>query len=265
MHFNDKIVWITGASSGIGASLSALLAARKAKLLLTGRDETALQRVKEQCMQSTSSCSVLPVDMLQPPELYEWVQKAIDVYGVPDLVIFSAGRSQRSLAMDTSEPVYRELMELNFFAPMILTKKLLPHFHKRGSGHIVVIGSMAGLMGFPLRTGYAASKHALKGFYETLQTENNIPGVNVTIISPGRVQTPISVNAVSGNGEPYGRMDTGQLNGIPVDECARRILSAIQKKKKHVIIAQNEKFLWWLWWFCRRFYYRIAREKGMTN
>ncbi len=120
-------------------------------------------------------------------------------------------------------------------------------------------------MGFPLRTGYSAAKHALKGFFETLQVEHTTPGMNITIVSPGRIKTPISLSAVLGNGETHNKMDDGQLNGIPVEKCASKILQAIEQKKKHIIIAKEEKILWWFWKNIRFLYYSIARKKGLAK
>jgi short-subunit dehydrogenase len=156
-------------------------------------------------------------------------------------------------------------MEINFFAPVSLTKHLLPHFQQRQSGHVIVVSSMAGLMGFPLRTAYSAAKHALHGYFETLQVEHTIPGFHITIVSPGRVNTPISLNALTGTGSLHGQMDKGQQNGIPVAVCASRILTAIERKKKHVIIARNEKLLWWLRKFVPPLYYAIARKAGLKH
>lgn len=260
MRFKNKVLWIIGASSGIGAAMAVQLAAHHAKLILTARNEEALSQIKASC--KNALCSVLVGDLLRPEMLDDLVTKAINIHGRIDAVVFCAGQSQRSYAGDTEMQVYRHLMELNFFAPVALTKILLPYFSQQGSGQVVVIGSMAGLMGFPLRTGYAASKHALKGFYETLQTEHRLPQFYITIVSPGRVNTPISINAVTAGGGKYGQMDEGQLKGIPVDICARKIIWAIHKKRRHLIIARSEKILWWIWWFARPLYYKIARAKG---
>ncbi|MEO7801959.1 MAG: SDR family oxidoreductase [Ginsengibacter sp.] len=262
MHSKNKIIWITGASSGIGKELARQLAVQQARLILTARNTSALEGIKKDCEQSGACCAVLEADMLQPETLPGIATKAIAIYGAIDVVIFCAGQSQRSLALHTQLNVYRQLMEVNFFAPVILTKSLQAQFQKQEASQIVVIGSMAGLMGFPLRTGYAAAKHALKGFFETLQTEHNIPGLSITIISPGRINTPLSVNAVTGDGSPHGQMDEGQLNGIPVKLCAKKIIKAMAKRRRHLIIAKEEKVLWWLWWFMRPLYYSIARVKG---
>jgi short-subunit dehydrogenase len=195
----------------------------------------------------------------------ELTAKAISFIGRIDIIIHSAGVTQRSLAENTEMHVYRTLMEINFFAPVSLSKQILPHFTQNQSGHIVVISSMAGLMGFPKRTGYAAAKHALKGYFETLQTENSVRGISVTIAYPGRINTPISTNALLGDGGKHGKMDKGQLNGIPVNVCAAKIIRAIKLKKKKVIIAQGERLLFWFWWFLPALYHRIAQKTGMKD
>lgn len=265
MHFKNKVVWITGASSGIGAELARQFAREEAKLILTARNTDALLHVRETCSMDASSCVVLPANMLQTGDLQELTNAAVRIYGHIDIVIFNAGISQRSYLEETGIEVYRQLMELNFFAPITITKYLLAHFRTRQTGHIVAIGSIAGLMGFPLRTGYAASKHALKGFYETLQVENSIAGLDITIVSPGRINTLISMNALTGDGGAHGKMDEGQLHGIPVAVCARKIIRAVAQKRKHVIIARSERLLWWIWWYARPLYYNIARKKGLRK
>lgn len=262
MRFKNKVVWITGASSGIGAALASQLAAGGALLVLTARNRAALNAVKEKCIAAGGGAAVLPADMLQPHTLCLLTEQAIAIFGRIDIVIFSAGQSQRSYASNTEMPVYRHLMELNYFAPVALTRALLPHFSERRSGHIVAISSMAGLMGFPLRSGYAAAKHALKGFFETLQTETPLSHLAITLVSPGRINTPISLAALTGTGSPHGHMDKGQQQGIPAERCAQKIIAAILAKKRHVLIAQNEKLLWWLWWFARPLYYKIAKARG---
>jgi dehydrogenase/reductase SDR family member 7B len=265
MHFKNKTIWITGASSGIGAALARQLAQQQANLILTARNYEALQEVQAFCLQHTNNCLILTADMLQTETLPQVTEKAIALFNGIDAVIFSAGKSQRSIAANTEFKVYKDLMDLNFFAPIIITQALLPHFTKQKTGHIVVLSSMAGLIGFPLRTGYAASKHALKGFFETLQCEHQVPGLHITIVSPGSINTPISLHALTANGKPHGQLDKRQLRGISVNVCAAKIIAAMVRKKQHIIIAGNERVLWWLWWFARPLYYRIARKKGLTS
>lgn len=263
MHFKDKVIWITGASSGIGKELALQLSKQEAKLILTARRVDALLEIQKECNTNSDNCQILVADLYQANELKALTENAIEKYGFIDVVIHSAGTSQRSLATDTTEAVYRQLMEINYFAPVNITRYLLSHFTERKSGHIVVLNSMAGLIGFPMRTGYAAAKHALKGFFETLQTEHTIPGLGITIVSPGRVKTPISVSAFTSDGSAHGKMDEGQLKGIPVERCAEIILDSIKKKKKHIIIARGERLLYWFWWFFPGLYYSIARNKGL--
>ena len=265
MHFKDKVVWITGASSGIGAELALQLAAQKAKLILTARNEQALINVQEKCLQQTSFCKIVLADLSKQNDIDILVTKAIEQFGKIDIVFLNAGVTQRSLASETENHVYRSLMEINFFAPIAITQKLFSQFKKQGSGHFVAISSMAGLMGFPYRSGYAAAKHALKGYFETLQTENNIPRVNYTIVSPGRINTPISTSALTKDGSPHLKNDIGQLNGISVVQCVAKILKAVENNKKHIIIARGEYWLWIIKWFSPSLFYKIAHQKGMNK
>jgi len=264
MHFKDKVIWITGASSGIGAMLATKLAQQQAILILTARNIDALQVVQKECLSYTPDCQILPANLVND-DLQSLVNKAISLFGHVDVLINNAGITQRSLAIETSIDVYRQLMEIDYFVPVSITKYLMPHFIARTSGHVIAISSMAGLMGFPMRSGYSAAKHALNGFFETLQVENTIPALYFTIISPGRINTPISLSALTANGIPYNKMDEGQLNGIPVAKCADKILNAIKHKKKHIIIAREERILLWLWWFLPALYYRIAQKAGLKN
>jgi dehydrogenase/reductase SDR family member 7B len=261
MHFKNKVVWITGASSGIGAELAFQFAKQQARLILTARDVEALEKVRLQCTRDTHECSILAADMLNAASLADLSFQAYSIYSKIDVIIFSAGQSQRSMAVETNIDVYRKLMDLNFMAPVIITQSLFKlNFNHL---HLVPISSVAGLMGFPMRTGYAASKHALKGYFESLQTEQKSHKLTITIVSPGRINTPVAQNAITGDGKAYGEMDKGQLNGMPADICARKIIRAVQRKRKHVIIARSERLLWWIWWFIRPLYYTIAAKKGL--
>ncbi|RAJ05166.1 short-subunit dehydrogenase [Chitinophaga skermanii] len=263
--YKGKVVWITGASSGIGKELALQLAHTQAKLILTGRNELALATLQEQCLAYTPSCAILPADLAQPELLEPLAQQAIKTFGHIDVLINNAGVTQRDSAENTQPQVIRQLMEINFFSPVLLTKALLPHFRARGGGAVAVVGSMAGLMGFPYRTSYSAAKHALKGFFETLQVEHMLPNFHITIVSPGRIQTPISLRALTGDGQAYNKMNDGQLHGIPVEICARKIINGIAKHRKHVIVARQERILWLMRKWCTPLYYYVARKAGKAD
>ncbi|MBW8684994.1 SDR family oxidoreductase [Chitinophaga rhizophila] len=264
MQYKNKVVWIIGASSGIGAALAKQFAQQQALLILTARNSDKLDILAKE-LKALTSCIVLPADITRRDTLHIIVEDSLRVYGHIDILVHSAGIGQRSLAIDTGISVYNQLMDVNFFGPLTITQYLLPHFQQRGAGHIVAVGSMSGLMGFPGRSGYVAAKHALKGYFETLQVEHTIPHFYITIVSPGRVNTPLPLSALTADGRPYNKMDHAQLNGIPVDVCAQKILSGITRKKKHIIIARKERWLYWLRLLLPATYYRMARKAGIQE
>lgn len=265
MHFKDKIIWITGASSGIGKELAIQLAKKEAKLILTSSNLESLRLVKKEVEQFTKSVQLIPFDLFNLEEIPTLVQSAIAVHGSIDFVIQSAGISQRSLAENTDLQVYKKLMDLNYFAPVAITQEIMPFFKSRNSGAMVIISSVAGLMGFPLRSGYAASKHAIKGYLETLQSEYYKSNIYISSIFPGRINTNISRNALLGNGDKSGKQDANNEVGMAVEDCVKLLLKGIQNRKRNVIIGFPERFLLWLWWFVPSLYYKIAFKKGVEN
>lgn len=263
MRFDSKIIWITGASSGIGKELSIQLARLGATLILTSSNASLLEELKNQL--NGSKVYVLPFNLLELDGLNALVEKALSLEGKIDYVIQSAGISQRAEAKDTSMEVYKKLMDINYFAPVAITQALLPHFKKHNSGNITVISSIAGLIGFPLRSGYAASKHAIKGYLETLQCELHKTNITISIVYPGRINTNISKNALLGDGQQFGNTDANNEVGMEVDVCAQKIIKGLFLNKKSVIIVKAERLLFWLWWFIPSFYYKIAHAKGLQN
>lgn len=262
MHFKDKIVWINGASSGIGRELAMQLASEKAILILTSSNAEVLNSLTK-TLSSLTKCYSLPFNLLETDKIPNLVSDALKLEGTIDYIIQSAGISQRALAEETSMEVNRKLMELNFFAPIAITQEILPHFKKKNSGSITVISSVAGLMGFPYRSGYAASKHAIKGYFETLQTELYASNIKICLVYPGRIDTNISINAITGNGTSYGTTDENNVVGMSVEACAKKILRGIKNERKSIIIAKAERFLLWLWWFVPSLYYKLAYSKGI--
>jgi dehydrogenase/reductase SDR family member 7B len=260
MHFKDKIVWITGASSGIGEEIALQISKLGAILIVTSSNENLLQNLK---LKINSKVHILPYNLLNIDGIDNLVQKAISLEGKIDYVIQSAGISQRSLASETSKEVYKKLMDINYFAPLAISQAILPYFVAQNSGSITVISSIAGLIGFPLRTGYCASKHAIKGYLETLQSELLKTNIHICIVYPGRINTNISKNALLGNGGNYGFEDENNQVGMRVDECAKRIIRGILNRKKYIYILKAERFLFWLWWFAPSLYFKIANAKGV--
>ena len=234
--FRNKVVWITGASSGIGREAAIQLSIQGAKLILSSRKEQELNALKQQ-LSHPDDALVLPIDLTNPETFSEAVDVVYKKFGKLDLLFNNAGISQRSYAIDTDISVDRRLMEINYFGTVALTKAVLPRMLKDGGGHFAVVTSIVGKFGFGVRSAYSASKHALHGFFESLYIELNKEGIEITLIAPGPIQTNISLNALDGAGKPTGEMDEMQQNGMPVDEAVAKMLGAIANKKKEIIIG----------------------------
>ena len=240
--FNNKVIWLTGASSGIGEALTYELArSRGVRLILSARRKAELDRVKGNCpAEAQPNVRVLPLDLTQGDTLRLCAEAAVQLFGHVDILINNGGISQRSLVNETSLDVDRRIMEVNYFAPVALTKYLLPHFISRKSSHIVNISSLTGKFGTPFRSGYAASKHALHGFFDAVRAEHYKDNIRVTMICPGFIHTPITLSALTGNGTPLNKMDDAQYHGKPVSWCARKIVRAIARNKQEVYIGGRE-------------------------
>lgn len=240
-YFQNRVIWITGASSGIGKALACACAKIEGvRLIISARRADKLQEIADACKAMGAQCAVLPVDLEQTDTLREKVHEAIAIYGKIDIVVNNGGISQRSLAIETPIENDRKIMEIDYFSSIIITKELLPHMIQNGFGHIVVTSSISGCFGFPQRSAYCAAKHALYGFYEALDIENRKNNIAVTIVSPGRIQTDISLSALTKDGTPHGAMDPGQANGLDVDVCAQRILSGVARQKHELLVGKKE-------------------------
>ena len=236
MNFTNKVVWITGASSGIGKALALELSKQDAKLILSARNEEKLEAVKKAC-ENDDMIKVLPLDLENYANLESKVAEAINWFGRVDVLVNNGGISQRSLASETSVSVDKRIMDVNYLGTVGLTKALLPHFIKNKKGQFVVTTSIVGKIGTPLRSSYAASKHALHGFFDSLRAENHKNNITVTLVCPGFVNTNVSINALTGDGSPQNKMDTATKNGIEPNRFAKIMTKAILKKKEEVYIA----------------------------
>ncbi|MEE9372065.1 MAG: SDR family oxidoreductase [Saprospiraceae bacterium] len=239
MKVQNRTVWITGASSGIGEACALAFAKRGCKLVLSARNEKKLNEVKGKCI-GASSVHILPMDVEDHEGLEAKVKKAISLVGHIDILVNNAGISQRSLVKDSSLAMDKKVMDVNFFGNIGLTRALLPHMLERKSGAIVVTSSVAGKLGPPLRCAYAASKHALQGWYDVLRAEVAPQDIQVNVICPGYIKTNISINALAGDGSKHGVMDKGQAEGVSAEDCAEHFVKAVEKNKRESFVGGKE-------------------------
>ena len=257
----NKVVWLTGASSGIGEALTYELARRGARLILSSRRKDELERVKGNCApEAQPNIRVLPLDLTASSTLKLSTEAALQIFGHIDILINNGGISQRSLVNETDLDVDRKLMEVNYFGAVSLTKHLLPHFIKQKHGHFVNVSSLTGKFGTPYRSGYAASKHALHGFYDAVRAEHFNDNVKVTMICPGFIHTPITYSALTGDGTALNKMDEAQFKGKPADWCARKIANAIENEKEEVYIGGREVFGVYIKRFFPSLFSRLIRK-----
>lgn len=239
MTFGEQVVWITGASSGIGEALAREMARLGARLVLSARREGELYRVKESCDRPHDHM-VVPLDLMRLDGIEGVAQEVVRRAGHVDIFVHASGLSQRARADQTALDVDRQIMELNFFAAVALTKALLPAMLARGRGHLVPISSVSGKIGTPRRSTYAASKHALHGFFDSLRAEIHDRGLKVTIVCPGYVKTDISLKALSGDGSPHGVMDRRTEEGITAEQCAKAIARGLARGDEEVLVGGTE-------------------------
>jgi short-subunit dehydrogenase len=242
VYFNGKVVWITGASSGIGEALAYECSKLGAHVILSARRESELERVKAACLHS-NRCTIATLDLSHQEDIELMADRMLQQFGTIDVLVNNGGISQRSLAIETDMSVDRRIMEVDYFSGVALTKKLLPAMVANGNGHIIAISSIVGMFGFPLRSAYSAAKHALHGFYESVWAELNMQGIRVTVVCPGRILTDVSLHALTKDGRPHGKMDHGQANGITAEACAQKIIRAVRKNKKEVYIGRKDLLL----------------------
>lgn len=232
--FKGRKVLITGGGSGIGEAMAYQYAMKGADVILTGRRLEPLEAVQKKCIALGVKAWCKTVDMEKPETIDELVSWIHDEGHLLDFLFLNAGISQRALTLETDISVDRRLMEVNYFGGIYLVKALKDMFLERGV-HIAVVSSVSGVFGFPVRSAYCASKHAIHGFYETIALE--YPQIKTTIIIPGRIHTDVSKNALDGNGKPTGIMDPGQANGYDVNKCAKVAIKAIARGKHEKVIG----------------------------
>ncbi len=234
----NKTAWITGASSGIGEALAKAFVASGGYAILSGRNVAELQRVATET-NAAERCLILPFDTVDYDSLAHKVAEAIAFQGHVDVLVNNAGISQRSLALDTDFSVYQRIVDVDLLAPIALTQALLSHLVSRGSSQIVMISSVAGKAGIPMRTAYCAAKHGLIGYADALRSEVAGQGVKVLVVAPGSVKTNVSLNALNADGSVRGVSDAAIDNGIDPDRVASLIWEAVRDGKREIVIAEG--------------------------
>ena len=265
MRFADRVIWITGASSGIGEGLAGAFHREGARLILSARREDQLERVKAACT-GAGEILIAPFDVTDDAARVAAVDDVLKHFGRIDMLVNNAGISQRSLGRDTALAVDRRVMEIDYFAVIALTKLVLPSMLARKSGHLVVTSSVAGKFGVWHRTAYSAAKHALHGFFDTLRIELHRENIAVSLLVVAGVQTDISLKAITGDGSSFGRMDPTQSEGISIESCARIVLDGLAGKRHeiNVVSRQGRLALWLARFWPAELYRRMTKWRGQS-
>lgn len=261
-QFSNKVVWITGASSGIGEAAVYEFAKLGAKIILSARRKDELERVAKQSGLSQENYLVLPFDLIDISNFKFQVDTVIVKFGKIDYLFNNGGFSQRSEAATTPLDLDRKIMEVNYFANIALAKEVLPHMLKNKNGHIIVISSIAGKFGFYLRSSYSAAKHALHGFYESLRLENYKNGINVLLVCPGKIKTNISINAVTESGAKHNQMDESHVNSMSAQECVLEIIESIKSNKEEILVGGKELKAVWMKRHFPKWFSKIIRKQS---
>jgi short-subunit dehydrogenase len=260
----DKVVWITGASSGIGESLVFAFAKRGAFVVASSNDLPGLERVKAACGDKSAMVLCAPFDLSETSGIIEIVDKVIKETGKIDFLLNIGGISQRARIEETPIWLDRKIFEINYFGTIALTKAVLPHMIRQKSGHIIATSSISGRFGFPLRSAYSASKQALHGFFETLYLENKQNNIRSSVIIPGRVRTSISFHALNAEGREHGKLDDGQAKGLLPEEAAEIIIKGVLKNKREILVGKGEMIMLHIRRYLPWLFFRIADKIKST-
>lgn len=236
----DKVIWITGASSGIGEALALRLAKEEARLILSARRGEELQRVGAATGLPPLDLMILPFDLKDTSKATALAAEVMNKFGRIDVLINNGGFSQRSAANETPETLERELMEVNYFSAVNLSRAVLPYMLRQKQGQLVIISSIAGKFGFYLRSSYSAAKHALHGYFESLRLETEQQGIRTLMICPGKIKTDVSLNAVLADGSKHEQMDPSHQNALSAEVCAEQIIQGMLANKEEVFIGGKE-------------------------
>lgn len=236
MSLQGKVVWITGASSGIGQALAEIFAERGATIVLSARRQDALEKVKNS-LKNPSQHIVVPLDVTNDAQVQSTVKNVIAECKQIDYLINNAGLSQRALISETTMETERRIMELDYFAQVNLTKVVLPYLLAQKSGNVAFVSSIAGLLGTQYRASYSAAKAAIHMWANSLRAEVAKDGINVAVIFPGFVKTDVSINALNGAGQPQGFDNDATANGLDVKDFAKQVVDALEAKQEYIVVG----------------------------
>ncbi len=256
----DNVVAITGASRGIGAELARQLAVKGARLVLAARNEEELEAVAQHCRNAGASVVCVRADVANERDCQAIVAGAVLAFGRLDTFVNNAGASMWARFEDIEDmSILERIMQVNYMGAVYCTHHALPHL-RQTAGRLVGVASLAGMVGVPTRTGYSASKHAMRGFFDSLRIELDGSGVTVTMIYPGFVATGIRENATGPDGKPIlvSPVKEGEVMGV--EECARRIVKAIERREREVVMTARGKMGLWLKLLAPALIDRIAKR-----
>ena len=235
--YAGKVMVLTGASSGIGHALALAIAPQRPRLVLAARDPGRLEEVAKECRAGGAEALVVPADVSSEAACGALVARTIESFGALDVLVNNAGIGMMARFDEVSDlSVYESLMRVNYLGCVYLTHHALPHL-KKSRGQIVVVASVAGLTGVPTRTGYAASKHAVFGFFDSLRIELDGSGVSVTLIAPDFVRSEIHRRAFGADGKPTGKSPLQESRIMSAEECAGLIVGAMEKRQRLLITS----------------------------
>ncbi len=258
-YYKGKTVWITGASSGIGEATAKLLSQQGANVIISARRESELERVKSECT-SPEKVEVLPLDLENHSQSEQWVTDAWELFDGIDILLSNGGIGQFGASLETKNEVERKVFEINYFGNVALSKSLLPKMLEAGKGQITVISSMAGKFGQAKLAAYSASKAAVTLYYESLKEELYNTPVKIQVVSPGFIQTNVTINSLRPDGTKVEKNSPAQENGMPTDVFAKKLLKAMQKDKFHHYIGNKELLAVPLHTFVPSLLYKMLRK-----
>lgn len=263
--YKDKVIIITGASGGVGAELARQLATQGARLVLASRDLQRLEAVQAECEALGGQAICRLTDVSRQEQCAAMLQATLDHYQHIDALINNAGITMWGNFADVTDPsTFESIMRTNYLGSLYCTYYALPHL-KQTHGQIVGISSLAGRTGIPARSGYAASKHAMTGFFDSLRIELDGSGVSVTMIYPAFVASKTRHLVMGPDGKPLGKTPVREAEAMPVEECARLTIKAMQDRKRELVMSRRGKLGLWLKLIAPGLVDRMARQAINTG